>query len=153
MCKKFKILVLVDLGGTIFFRTDKKDITTRSNDFKIKRYEYYMRPGFKSFLKRIFEHPRSKFCFYSSIMRQNLVPILFAVLDDKFGLMDFRDKIGTFDQAYCSLMKDHPYYTNLQEDPWDTYRDLEKVFASDFCKKNNFNVANTLLLDSSECKV
>ena len=86
-------------------------------------------------------------------MRQNITPILFAVLDDKFGLLDYRNKVGIFDQAYCSFMKDHPYYTNLLEDPWDTYRDLEKVFADDFCKKNNFNVVNTLLIDSSERKV
>ena len=146
-------MVLVDLNGTIFFRTDKKDITSRSNDFKIKRYEYFMRPGFKSFLKRLFEHPRSKLIFYSSIMKQNLYPILLEIFDDKFGLLEFRDKLGVFDQAYYSLMKDHPCYKNLLEVDWNTYSDLEKVFASDFCKKNNFNVANTLLIDSKERKV
>jgi hypothetical protein len=50
-------------------------------------------------------------------------------------------------------MIDHKYYTNIKTDPWDTYRDLEKVFANDFCKKNNFNVSNTLLIDSDERKV
>ena len=86
-------------------------------------------------------------------MLQNLYPILLAILDDKFGLLEFRDKFGAFDQAYYSLMKDHPCYKNLLEVDWNTYSDLEKVFASDFCKKNNFNVANTLLIDSKERKV
>ena len=51
---------------------------------------YYLRPGFKTFIRRLVEHPRSKFCFYSSIMRKNLIPVLFEILDDKFDLLDLR---------------------------------------------------------------
>ena len=154
MCKKFQILVLVDLNGTIFFRTDKKDVTTRSNDFKIKRHEYFMRPGFEQFIQRIIEHPRSTLYFYSSIMQNNLNPIIFAILDDTFGKRTFGDKvIGTFDQAFCSKMEKDQQYSKLKQDDWDTYRDLEKVFADKFCKDNNFNIVNTVLIDSDERKV
>ena len=39
-------------------------------------------------------------------------------------------------------------YKFLAENMFDEYRDLDKVFADDFCKKNNFNPSNTLLVDS-----
>ena len=35
--KKHKMLVLIDLGGTLFFRTDQKDCGRRC-DYKFKRY-------------------------------------------------------------------------------------------------------------------
>ena len=97
ICKKFKIMVLVDLGGTIFFRTDKKDVNAPAH-FKLKRHEYFLRPGFKEFIRKLVDHPRSTFCFYTSIMRKNVLPILFAVLDSKYDLEDVRAKIGIFDQ-------------------------------------------------------
>ena len=50
-------------------------------------------------------------------------------------------------------MIDDPNYEPLAEDPWDTYRDLNKVFADDFCKKNSFDQTNTLLVDSDQRKV
>ena len=39
------------------------------------------------------------------------------------------------------------------EDPWDTYRDLSKVHSHDCCKKNNFNLSNTLVVDSDARKL
>lgn len=41
----------------------------------------------------------------------------------------------------------------LIEEPWDTYRDLDKVFKDYFCEKNKFNYANTLVVDSDARKV
>ena len=39
------------------------------------------------------------------------------------------------------------------EEPWDTYRDLSKVYAHDYCKKNNLNLSNTLVVDSDPRKL
>ena len=39
------------------------------------------------------------------------------------------------------------------EKKWDTYRDLEKVFADPWCKKQGFNLKNTLLVDSDAKKI
>lgn len=49
---KFPILVLVDLGGTIFFRTDKSELRQQGN-FKRQKYGYFYRPGHREFLTRI----------------------------------------------------------------------------------------------------
>ena len=37
VARKFRMLVLIDLGGTLFFRTDTKDCGRR-NDYKFKKY-------------------------------------------------------------------------------------------------------------------
>ncbi len=39
------------------------------------------------------------------------------------------------------------------EVPWDTYRDLSKVHADKYCKENNINLSNTLVVDSDPRKV
>lgn len=49
---KFKILVLIDLGGTLFFRTDEKDCG-RACNYKFKRYQYFWRPGYAEMLLRL----------------------------------------------------------------------------------------------------
>jgi hypothetical protein len=42
---------------------------------------------------------------------------------------------------------------NLMTDPWDRYRDLDKVFKHTLCKKNNFNSSNTLLMDAGNAEL
>ena len=39
------------------------------------------------------------------------------------------------------------------KDHWDTYRDLTKVHAHDYCKKNNIDLSNTLVVVSDARKV
>ena len=45
ICKKFRILVLIDLGGSLFFRSNDKDVGMQF-DYKFKRYKYFFRPGY-----------------------------------------------------------------------------------------------------------
>lgn len=45
-------------------------------------------------------------------------------------------------------MKDNKQFKDLKEVPWDFYRDLKKVHAATFCKKNSFDLSNTLVLNS-----
>jgi hypothetical protein len=48
VCRKFKVLVMIDLGGSIFLRADKKkDKIDKPGDFSIKAYKYFLRPGFQ----------------------------------------------------------------------------------------------------------
>ena len=44
-------------------------------------------------------------------------------------------------------------FQHLIQDEWDTYRDLEKVYESHFCRKGKYGPANTLVLDSDARKV
>ena len=88
-------------------------------------------------------------------MQKNLIPILYAILDEKHGLIDLRNKVGTFDHEFCSRMDDNKVlkHLKLNNKIIETYRDLDKVFAHDFCKKQNFNLGNTLLIDSDNRKI
>jgi hypothetical protein len=145
--RKFRILVMVDLGGTIFLRTDAKGID-QPESFKIAKYRYFKRPGYETFIKRLSSHPRCLLCFYTSITRKNVTPILHKVLPE-----ELLEKVGIFDQEYCSRMAEDKYYSELMKDPWDTYRDLDKVFSHKFCVDNQINLSNALLVDSDPRKV
>jgi len=50
-------------------------------------------------------------------------------------------------------MVKHDKMKKLAEKKWDTYRDLKKVWATDFCQENGFGAENTLILDSDLPKV
>jgi hypothetical protein len=82
-----------------------------------------------------------------------MMPILFTIFNEKYGLLDLRERVGTFDRKFCRPMKGNEALKDLAEDPWDTYRDLDKVFKHIFCKKHNFNIANTILIDSDNSKL
>ena len=93
-------------------------------------YEYYLRPGFKTYLRRIIEHPRSQFYFYSSLSKKTLTPIFSHIFNEKYGLLDLRESFGLFDRSDCSPMKDNKVLQHVEQYPSDTYKDLEKVFNS-----------------------
>ena len=50
-------------------------------------------------------------------------------------------------------MKYSKYYSELAENEWDTYRDLQKVFQSNIFALKKFDRKNTLLIDSESEKV
>ena len=125
---QFKILVLIDLGGTVFFRTDAKDCGTRC-DYKFKRYQYYWRPGYQQMLLRLQKHPRVALCFYTSMMRKTIVPVMHELMHDDEGILDaIKTQVGIFDRDYCQEMKSLKYYASLAEEKYDTYRDLQRIF-------------------------
>lgn len=78
--KRFPILILVDLGGTLLYRCEKKGAGL-SFSFKTKSHAYFMRPGHDQFILNLSQHPRVKFGLYSSIMRKNVLPILYRIYD------------------------------------------------------------------------
>lgn len=82
--QKFPILVLIDVGGTIMCRTGNKlPVERRLNkEFcQIKMHYHYYRPQFDSFISKIISHPRAKLGFYTSIMKKNVMPVLFKIFD------------------------------------------------------------------------
>ena len=149
--KKFRIMILIDLGGSMFFRSCDKDLPDDFN-FKMKRYKYFFRPGYKQLLLKIANNPRTVVAFYSSMIRKTITPVMLELLSDP-ELKEIKDKIGIFDRAYCSQMRDSKYYSDLKEEPYDTYRDLQLIFDDQFCQENGLNANNTLLIDSDSKKV
>ena len=149
--KKFRMLILIDLGGSIFFRTDEKGVGNEF-DFKFKKYKYFYRPGYAELLLTITKHPRTVVAFYSSMMRKTITPVMHELLGVP-ELESLKQQIGIFDREYCSEMRDFKYYNDLADEPYATFRDLQKIFDDDFCKSNGFNVSNTLLIDSDSKKV
>jgi hypothetical protein len=107
-CAKFPLLVLVDLGGTLFFRSTDKAVRGAQFNFKKMKYMYFLRPGHKEFLLNVNSHPRIKLAYYSSIMFKNIQPIMLEMFTD--DLIELRSDFIVFDQKFNRLMKDHPYY-------------------------------------------
>ena len=98
--KKFRIMILIDLGGSMFFRSCDKDLPDDFN-FKMKRYKYFFRPGYKHLLLKIANNPRTVVAFYSSMIRKTITPVMLELLSDP-ELIEIKDKIGIFDRDYCS---------------------------------------------------
>ena len=95
--------------------------------FKHKKNWHYFRDGYMLFLRRLMLHPRVKFAFYSSIMRQNIFPIIQKMFANEMGLMNERmDAI--FDRNF---VKEAPELTG---EPYGTIRDLPKVWESEKLK-------------------
>ena len=118
-------------------------------DFKHKGNHYYFRPGYKNFVKELVSHPRVELGFYSSIMRRNIIPAVFACFpSSEINVMQW-----IFDQEFCSRMLDHKYYASLAENEWDTFRDLNKVLKDPKIVKAGFTRDSILLIDSDQKKV
>ena len=139
MQKRHRVLVLIDLGGTVLYRTDKKDCGSRC-DYKFKKYQYYWRPGYSEMLQRLAKHPRITFCFYSSMMRKTISPVMHELMHDDKGELDaLKNQIGIFDREYCKEMSSLKCYDAIKEEKYDTYRDLQKVFSDEMVRQRKFS--------------
>ena len=131
--KRFPLLVLVDLNGTLLHRVEKRGAGLNFS-FKEGKHAYWLRPGHDDFILALTCHPRIKFGLYSSIMRKNVLPLLCRIFDKSNNekLEDLARSAETaplvFDHAHCASMFDHKYYKELAEHKWDTFRDLTRVF-------------------------
>ena len=119
-------MVLIDLGGTVLFRSDKKDCGQSCN-YKFKKYQYWWRPGYKEMILKLVAHPRVFLGFYSSMMLKTITPTYIEFMHDSEGKLDAirnQQKIVLFDRDYCKLMKELDHYKPAMEESYDTYRDL-----------------------------
>lgn len=88
--------MLIDLGGTIFFRTGDKDARACEFNEKIAKYMYFYRPGYRELLSTLHKDPRVKLAFYSSIMAKNIVPIMTRMCEDEM-LQPLAQSLTIFD--------------------------------------------------------
>ena len=105
-------------------------------------------------LKRLAKHPRITFCFYSSMMRKTIVPVMHELMNDNKGELEaLKNQIGIFDREYCKEMMSLKCYDAIKEEKYDTYRDLQKIFSDDLVRSRKFSDKNTILIDSDSRKV
>ena len=102
-------------------------------------------------LVKIFNHPRVVAGFYSSMMTKNIENMLIELLPDE--LVDVRENMLIFGREYNTEMAKSKYYEKLAENPWDTYRNLQKIFEDSVVAAVGFNQDNTLMIDSESEKV
>lgn len=96
-------------------------------------------------------HPRINLCVYTSMMRKTIVPVLHELLNGP--LEAIKNKVGIFDRDYCQQMRDLNYYNPIKEEPYDTYRDLHRIFKDPILASRCYTEESTLLIDSDSRKV
>ena len=79
--------------------------------------------------------------------------IMSNLLSSHSDLFELKKNLTIYDQDFCPLMREHPYMNNLKKETYERYRDLQKVWENEICKKAGFNKTNTLLIDSDDTKV
>ena len=144
-------MILIDVGGSILYRSSAKLQTDRrfkSNEYcQIKMHHHYYRPQFDHFLAQLLSHPRVQLGFYTSIMRKNVMPLLFKMFDLPALNVHRSNIFEVFDQSYNAPLNDptKPIYA--------TKRDLIKVLDHYKCKEFGFGLHNTMMIDSDVSKV
>ena len=153
-------MVLLNINGLLVHRTSERinfiklegvNHPTKHIDlFKHKANFHYLREGNLAFLRSVMSHPRVKFAFYSTIMRQNITPII-SYLFDKDMLLLQEHMMALFDQEYNRKAPE------ITGERWGYIRDLSKVWASTACKNlssaTTFGPSNTLMLETDEINV
>ena len=149
--KSDPILILIDVGGSILYRSGKKlNLAERQSGksyCQIKMHHHYYRPNFDIFLQQLISHPRVQLAFYTSIMRKNVMPLLFKIFDMP-TLSPHRQYIfEVFDQDY------NVPDLGPSKKPYATKRCLTKVLEHHKCIDFGFNEHNVLMIDSELDKV
>ena len=130
--QKENILLLVDLNGTMGYRTE-----TRVEGFRAPRLNnkyFYVRPDAINFLKSMSKH--FKLCIVTSVMQHNAEKLL--------NLVDRNWK------NYITFLYSREYnkIDSEGEKEFDTIRDFDKIF---FHSKHGFE--NTILIDNEKRKL
>lgn len=147
LCKVRPLLILLDIGGSILFRSEHLAPVSRKPDFKLRNHHHYFRPHFEEFICRLIEHPRVKLSFYTSITKRNALPILYNLFEAPL-LKRVKDSLfDLFDQDF-----NQPDGGEGKE-KWATKRDLDRVFKHPKIAQMGFGYHNTLMIDSDAEKV
>lgn len=128
-----KLLLLVDLNGTMCFRTETK-IAQRQASLYIRKKHIYLRAGAESFLQTCSEH--FNVCILTSMVKRNADAVLNLVNSEQ----------------YLAKVFDREYHKKDPEgvERWDTVRDIEKIFLE---QNGTFGYHNTVLLDNETRKI
>ena len=146
--KQHQILVLIDIGGSILYRSGEKLMDVdRSCDYQVKKHFHYYRPFYDDYIKGLIEHPRVKLGIYTSIMRKNVMPLLFKIFEGP-KLRAYKSKVfEVFDQEYN--MPD----VQPTKPIWATKRSLNRVLDHPKVQKEGFTLERILMIDSDPDKV
>ena len=113
----------------------------------MKKHFHYYRPYFADYIHALIAHPRIKFAVYTSIMRKNVMPLLFHIFNSQKLTKERQRIFDVFDQEY------NVPDVGPGKEAWATKRKLEKVFDFPKAQKMGFDFHNTLMVDSEWDKV
>lgn len=131
---KPKYLVLLDMKGTICYRTDES-VGRARHDLFIRRKFYYKRLGVNEFVLQLHATGMFDICVYSSMMAHNIEAGLNAIMPHRRLLRAVLDR---------EMNKPDPAGIN----EWDTVRDMKKVWN----RLPGYGPERTLLLDNEARK-
>lgn len=147
---KFQILVLSGLNGALCFRKNENLLPESGESINqqyvfLKHNHIWIRPGTEEFVRRIREHPRAIFGFYSSMKAENADMVSKAIV----GLPEWEENPHVvFAAKYHSFLDEYPNLKHLVENHWDVIRDLNKIVTSEFCTRNNIGFNQVLLIEN-----
>ena len=131
-----KMLLLVDLNGAMWYRTEERISGVKHDTFFSHKY-YYQRPGVASFFEKLHALPNVQIGVYSSMMHHNITQSFDAILPNWKDLVDH-----VFDRG---MNKKDP---NGKHE-WDTMRDMDKIWRS----LPTFGPKTTLIVDNEARKI
>jgi len=130
-----KYLLLLDMNGTLCYRTEDRIKTVREDLYVRKRY-YYARVGIENFVNKLAETDRFVICVYTSMMAHNVQAGINAIMPRACKHLE---KVLDRD-----MNKPDPNKIN----EWDTIRDMDKVWK----EIPGFGPTRTILLDNESRK-
>ncbi|KAF5835981.1 hypothetical protein DUNSADRAFT_6597 [Dunaliella salina] len=132
-----RILLLLDMNGTICYRSEERVAGNVREDLYIRHKYYYKRRGIEEFVKQLASTGHFKVAVYSSMMSHNIQAGLNAIMNPQ-----------TRQQLLAILDRGMNKPDPTGKDPWDTVRDMRKVWR----RLPEFGPKNTLLLDNEARK-
>jgi len=129
-----KVLLLLDLNGTIAYRSEAA-VAGVPPLLYLRHKNFYPRMGIDSFVKEVGREGDFLVAIYTSVMRHNVMPFVQALFPDERGIFKIFDR---------NFNKEDPNAVN----EWDTIRDLSKIWAS----VRGFDATNTILIDNETRK-
>jgi len=136
-----KLLVLLDMNGTIILRSDSK-VKSKQPEFRHNEKYYYIRDYAKSLIMFLLENREFiQIAFYTSMRYENAAPCVQSLVDEEL----YRD-IYIYDRKFN---KDDP----LKRNKWDTMRNLPQLWAAEDTPAYGFTEYSTLMIDDSLSKM
>ena len=141
--RKFKLLVLLDMNGTLLVRT-KRRVGGRLPDVSLNENHNFFREGAVEFCRALKSRADLlSFAFYTSMREKSARPATLALCggDDEHGRPPHLYE-RAFNKADSSA-----------ENAWDTMRDLEKVWQTQDKIAYGFDATNTIVVDDTPRKM
>lgn len=129
-----RYLVLLDMNGSLCYRTEEA-VRGAREDLYVRRKYYYARRGIDKFVRALGTSGKFEICVYTSMMGHNAEAGLNAVLREREHISHVLDR---------KMNKPDPDGVN----DWDTVRDMDKVWS----RLTGYGPERTLLVDNEERK-